>query len=1316
MAVFILNPEVEESSLHCSTLVGGFLEACSLCYITVVMVTTLPVSPDFLVLFMCSIAGLPLTLREVYGKLCQRNHPTSLWDTLRSLVSTLCFLAGNIMLSLKVTDLKGVISGQFALFLLSVVWSPKFRKLQIQSKAGEEEREMGREQSTNVAEECVDTLRKPGTSSKFDPKEAFGAKPRDDEILREISNSSEGSLQSEPGPPRLTRTAQAKAAVISSLCKLVFIPAMAVAFSSIFDIVNIGKPDISDGFKAITTSNPSFLYFIFHIMASFFGYHFGWISCSLRMQKIGLALPLTLATPIAVMITHLKGLCETDTIPLPCASEDRPYVLSAGLLLWSAQCLGAMYYLWGSPGKILGKVYDLLWIPCYNGVCLEQYLLTNKRNLSSDLEPSSLENASSSNQKDSKLHVFICTTMYHEKREEMEQLLESVYDVLKNGNSEHHFEAHVFFDGCIRTEELNSYVLQLASLVENTLKVEDLNECIKVKTAFGMQLKWKLKLKTETSFTIHLKDNAKVKNKKRWSQVMYMSYVLDFKIVVEKLKDDQCFILATDGDVKFTHESVEALIDQICEDPRTGAVCARTYPLGSGPVVWYQIFDYAVGHWFQKVTNHMLGSVLCCPGCFSLYRCKAVRDVLPNYATCADNAFECLTKDMGEDRWMCTLMIQSGWRLSYCAAAENSTFCPESFDEFYKQRRRWAPSTLANLVLLIREWRQTTSNNEHISSLFIVYQAFLVFSTVIGCSTVILVIVGGMVLAGVPIGQITTSVLLSLVVVGYVFVCLYAPPKWQLKVSKILTFSFSVIMCIVAVGLAVQVSNDLKERKVEPTMATTIQTETTSSTTPKPLEHHLPAGVSSLYLAGLTGIFVISALLHPSEITCFFYGFLYFLALPSGYLLLTVYAICNLTDSSWGTREENSGEKSNQNSLWDLCLCCRWTRSDKGGNERKKLSDSEGPGPSGLNTNTGTVVQEGNANNAGTAPVDGVNSSEAKGKTPLTKDEIHAIHSKKAMNLLNSNEEDLSEKGLVDFLREGKLEKYYQGFLDNGYEFVDDLFGIKEEDLKQIEISEEDRPKLLDQTKRILPHRKKHEMPEDIEGWLKKHHLRDYYLKITGEFKHLWELRKLKTKPERELKEFAEKKFGIKKPGHFKRLLRAVYSLQVKEHVPMTVSYTEYILTSVRSVESDSQYYPKDEITFWEKLLEEGFLSPHNAASASTSSAEKDLQKLRITTFWVFGVSNFLWMILILTLVPRRDLKILGLDVIALSFLIIYGGIFIVQFLALLCHRVKTIMHILARTPWTVHKKSDSGKNEGKNGQSVLQQRKNRRVHPYFQA
>lgn len=64
---------------------------------------------------------------------------------------------------------------------------------------------------------------------------------------------------------------------------------------------------------------------------------------------------------------------------------------------------------------------------------------------------------------------------------------------------------------------------------------------------------------------------------------------------------EDTFILTTDADVNFTPESVEALLDLMTRDQNTGAVCARTYPLGSGPLVWYQTFEYAIGHWFQKV-------------------------------------------------------------------------------------------------------------------------------------------------------------------------------------------------------------------------------------------------------------------------------------------------------------------------------------------------------------------------------------------------------------------------------------------------------------------------------------------------------------------------------------------------------------------------------------------------------------------------------------------------------------------------------------------------------------------------------------------
>ena len=86
----------------------------------------------------------------------------------------------------------------------------------------------------------------------------------------------------------------------------------------------------------------------------------------------------------------------------------------------------------------------------------------------------------------------------------------------------------------------------------------------------------------------------------------------------------------------------------------------------------------------------------------------------------------------GEDRWLCTLMVQAGWRLEYSAAAEDSTYCPDTFDEFFKQRRRWIPSTLANLLLLISQWKLTVNNNDYISFPFILYQALMVFSTIIG--------------------------------------------------------------------------------------------------------------------------------------------------------------------------------------------------------------------------------------------------------------------------------------------------------------------------------------------------------------------------------------------------------------------------------------------------------------------------------------------------------------------------------------------------------------------------------------------------------
>ena len=59
-----------------------------------------------------------------------------------------------------------------------------------------------------------------------------------------------------------------------------------------------------------------------------------------------------------------------------------------------------------------------------------------------------------------------------------------------------------------------------------------------------------------------------------------------------------------------------------------------------------------------QAAEHVLGSVLCAPGSFSVYRCSALKDIVPTYATTVERAFDFLIKDMGEDRWLCTLMVR----------------------------------------------------------------------------------------------------------------------------------------------------------------------------------------------------------------------------------------------------------------------------------------------------------------------------------------------------------------------------------------------------------------------------------------------------------------------------------------------------------------------------------------------------------------------------------------------------------------------------------------------------------------------------------
>lgn len=112
---------------------------------------------------------------------------------------------------------------------------------------------------------------------------------------------------------------------------------------------------------------------------------------------------------------------------------------------------------------------------------------------------------------------------------------------------------------------------------------------------------------------------------------------------------ENTYLLALDGDIDFQPHAVHLLVDYMKKNKGLGAACGRIHPIGSGAMAWYQIFEYAVGHWLQKATEHVIGCVLCSPGCFSLFRAKALMDdnVMAKYTTVSEEARHYVQYDQG---------------------------------------------------------------------------------------------------------------------------------------------------------------------------------------------------------------------------------------------------------------------------------------------------------------------------------------------------------------------------------------------------------------------------------------------------------------------------------------------------------------------------------------------------------------------------------------------------------------------------------------------------------------------------------------------
>ncbi|XP_054734124.1 chitin synthase chs-2 [Anastrepha obliqua] len=694
---------------------------------------------------------------------------------------------------------------------------------------------------------------------------------------------------------------------------------------------NVTHP--SRTFTISTNASTAIYVLLLQVCSSYLCYICAKFACKIKIQEFSFALPFSLVGPTSIAIALWISLTRGANV---CAfhaffpdylslignvhHEFTGSIVANNLWIWPLWWLSQLWvtrHIWRPRNEKNAPTEKLFICPWYCGFLVDQCIAMNRRIIDFNEESLSRKDELSSGsltdvtESDKIPQLIVCATMWHETQEEMMEFLKSIVrldedqcarrmaklhiNVGKPDNEYYELETNIFFDDAFVLDErlsenprnppMNEYVKTLIISIEKAcFEVYGVNlkikPPVKTETPYGGRLVWTLPGRSK--MIAHLKNKDKIRHKKRWSQVMYMYYLLGFRIMEldgisarrKAVIAENTFLLALDGDIDFQPQAVQLLIDRMKAIEELGAACGRIHPVGRGPMVWYQIFEYAIGHWLQKATEHVIGCVLCSPGCFSLFRGSALMEnsVMKKYTTVSNEPMHYVQYDQGEDRWLCTLILKQGLRVEYSAASDAYTHSPEMFNEFYNQRRRWVPSTIANIFDLLSDADTVVKNNSSISMPYIAYQAMLMVGTILGPGTIFLMMVGALV--AVFSINIWSSFLWNFIpVLCFILSCIYLKQKFQLLIAFVISSMYCLVMMAVLIGIIVQMIED------------------------GPL-----APASLFFLLVFMQIF-IAGVVHPQEVGALICGFIYYITIPSMYMLLLIYSVFNMNDVSWGTRE-----------------------------------------------------------------------------------------------------------------------------------------------------------------------------------------------------------------------------------------------------------------------------------------------------------------------------------------------------------------------------------------------------------------------------
>uniref|UniRef100_A0A3B3SZD7 chitin synthase n=1 Tax=Paramormyrops kingsleyae TaxID=1676925 RepID=A0A3B3SZD7_9TELE len=968
-------------------------------------------------------------------------------------------------------------------------------------------------------------------------------------------------------------------------------------------------------------------------------------------------------------------------------------LVTEGICMWLG-LLTATHYVWKTKVQRIERTSQLFVRRLYESAFIDQSMLLNTR-----MKVVRARNQESRDELESCV-IYLCATMWHETYDEMLKILTSMFrldryrgDPKEQHKDEFDFECHIFVDDAFRQDKdtgkkfVNDYVNDLVQVVIEVYRVftnKEPDDVSIIETPYGGRLMFVMP--DGNMLYIHLKDKLLIRNKKRWSQIMYMYYLLGWKGYMAKnpqkitrqnnpcraslvsldgeslflptydndskrkyISDDNTYILALDGDTDFHPSAVILLVDRLRMYENVGAACGRIHPTGMGPMVWYQKFEYAVGHWLQKTAEHVFGSVLCSPGCFSLFRGSALMDdnILKRYTTKSNKAAEYVQYDQGEDRWLCTLLLQQGWRVEYNAASDAYTNAPQEFKEFYNQRRRWGPSTLANTLDLLHSGKETAKRNSSISMVYIIYQIFTVGSSILGPASVTLMIAGAFQFVFRMDGSLAIIVAVIPPVI-YMLICFVCNPNLQISIAAILSVLYAFLMTASFFSI-------IGDMIIQETFIT-------------------PTGI---FLVSMSILYLVTAILHPQEFSMIIYGLMYFICIPSGYLLLTIYSLVNMHIVSWGTRE-STREKEEGKAVGVLCdrnckLCC-WDLKIQVTQETENLilqqiQNAVGPNAQGQSTNAQEHKEK----------VHGLLLQAMESHQQITPAE-HSLRRK--ATVLQKKQQDEGDASEISESDDSINEKMDRTEYETSFDNDDD----DEEELKVVPESEWVNPVKTEFLKKLTYANMKRNLQEQIRYTLRNKDQDDVCEELVLMLTDVvnGELRD-KVGPEDVLcdSQLEELQYALNEAA--RRILKTNRAERLERRVKRAIEKT-LIAPQVDKLN-------EDETDFWDKLIDR-YLKPIADTKAHTEEVTRELKSLRNKAVFLYFILNVLWVVATFFLqtigdtisihIPKyypngtmsgENMKV---EPLSLMFLLSFAVLLLVQFLAMLYHRIYTLIHVLS--------------------------------------